>query len=52
MQKCVIGYIHQKNDSSMINNKRGMARRAKRNSSKRLRQMLKRTNHDVTHDDS
>lgn len=30
--------IHQKNDASSINNKRGMARRAKRNSNKRDRQ--------------
>ncbi len=34
--------ITQKNDASCINNKRGMARRAKRNSNKRDRQMLKR----------
>lgn len=39
-----IGYVHQKNDASCIGNKRGMARRAKRNSSKRLRQILKREN--------
>ena len=33
--------ISQKNDSSSIGNKRGMARRAKKNSSHRDRQMLK-----------
>ena len=32
--------IHQKNDASCIPNKRGMARRAKRNSGKRDRQRL------------
>lgn len=33
--------ISQKNDATSINNKRGMARRAKRNSSHRDRQKLK-----------
>ena len=32
--------ISQKNDASCIGNKRGMARRAKRNSNKRDRQLL------------
>jgi hypothetical protein len=32
--------ITQKNDASCINNRRGMARRAKRNSNKRDRQIL------------
>lgn len=31
--------ISQKNDASCINNKRGMAKRAKRNSNKRYRQL-------------
>ncbi len=35
------GCITQKNDASCIGSKRGMARRAKRNSSKRDRQRLK-----------
>jgi hypothetical protein len=34
--------ISQKNNASCINNKRGMARRAKRNSNKRDRQRLQR----------
>jgi hypothetical protein len=33
--------IGQKNNASCISNKRGMARRAKRNSNKRDRQLLK-----------
>lgn len=33
-------HIHQKNDASCIGNRRGMARRAKRNSNKRDRQAL------------
>jgi len=33
--------IRQKNDASSISSKRGMARRAKRNSNKRDRQLLK-----------
>ena len=35
-----IGLIDQGNDASSITNKRGMARRAKRQSSKRRRQRL------------
>jgi len=34
-------YIDQSNDATSINNKRGMARKAKRKSSKRLRRKLK-----------
>lgn len=34
-------YVSQKNDASCVNNKRGMARRAKRNSSKRARRHVK-----------
>jgi hypothetical protein len=34
--------ISQRNDATSINNKRGMARRAKRNASKRRRQFCKR----------
>lgn len=34
-------YVDQSNDASSINNKRGMARRAKRKSSKKLRRKLK-----------
>lgn len=34
-------FIDQSNDSSGINSKRGMARKAKRNTSKRIRQALK-----------
>jgi hypothetical protein len=38
--------ISQRNDAGCINNKRGMARRAKRNSQKRFRQLLKKLDND------
>ena len=34
--------IHQKNDADSISSKRGMSKRARRNSSKRARQALRR----------
>jgi hypothetical protein len=38
--------VSQKNDATCINNKRGMARRAKRHASKRFRQIMKRRMYD------
>lgn len=36
--------VDQSNDASCIGNKRGMARKAKRNSAKKIRQALKKEN--------